>query len=94
MVILDSFRILPDDIIKACDADDAAKARALARSGRRRHHTQDPVLRLRGPLIRGAYVVGVSHKSLLRTQTSTVDDDIVSSLCSLSGTAGVVAHFL
>ena len=92
MVIMNCLCVLPDEIINACDAEDAAKACTLVRRGRRRHHAGDAVLRLSGPLIRGAYVVVLGHKSSLRTQTSTVDDDIVNSHCSRSGAACLVAH--
>ena len=68
-----------NETVCACDADDATKARALVRAGRRRHFAEAPAIRLCGPLIQEAYVAGLSHKSLLRTG-SAIDDDIVDRL--------------
>ena len=79
LVMANCFQPLPNETVCACDADDATKARALVRAGRRRHFAEAPAIRLCGPLIQEAYVAGLSHKSLLRTG-SAIDDDIVDRL--------------
>jgi hypothetical protein len=78
-VITACFRPLPKEISCAHDADDAATARALVRGGRRRHFSETPSSRMSGPLIRAAYVAGLSHASLLRTG-ARVDDDMLDKL--------------
>ena len=81
--IINSFVPLDPNSIKALDASDAEEARALSRSGRRRNYASEVVSRMHGPLGREAFLVGVSHRSLVRAQGVPISNDIVSALHSL-----------
>ena len=80
LVVTNCVKPLPVDPVTVCDTEDAAKARALVRIGRRRHYTDDPVVRLSGQWILEAFVVGLSHKTLLKTTSVMGDDDLVDGL--------------
>ena len=80
LVILSCYDKLLVETVMRLDEEDAQKARVLARVGRRRHHAEVMAERLQGTLIREAVVVGISHRSLLRTPGVMADDDMVSQL--------------
>ena len=62
------------------NAADAEEARALFKQGRRRHYAKDNVTRMPGPLCPEADLVGVSHRTLLKTQGACITENIMSDL--------------
>ena len=81
-VILNCFTPLDVYVVEELNAIDAAEARALNKQGRRRHYVSTLASRLQGPLCRGAYVVGLSHRTLLKTPHSSITTEMISDLCS------------
>ena len=80
-VILNCFAQLDSRVVKELDATDAAEARDLFKQGRRRHYASKVASRLHGPLCREAYVVGLSHRTLLKTQNAYITAEMISDLC-------------
>ena len=80
LVVCTTFSKAPAEIIAALDDEDAQLARALAKIGRRRHHNDNYVERMAGPLTRGAIIAGLSHRTLLKTPSALLDDDAISHL--------------
>ena len=82
-VVLHTFPPLPQHIVSKMDAEDAAEARQLFRKGRRRHYADALMSRLHGPLCREAFVVGISHVSLLRTQGAVITCEMIANISAL-----------
>ena len=80
LVVCTTFSKPPPEIIAAMDDEDAQLARALAKIGRRRHHKDIYVERMAGPLTRGAIIAGLSHRTLLKTPSALLDDNVISRL--------------
>ena len=66
--------LLHIDAIQRLDNEDALKARALSKMGRRRHFEDIYVERFSGPLVWAAYAAGLRHGSLLKTPTAMINE--------------------
>ena len=81
-VLYHTFTPLPRPTVLELDAQDAAESRVLSKRGRRRHHSELVASRLQGPLCRAAYVAGISHASLLKTQGAVITDSMIANMVS------------
>ena len=79
-VLVHTFPRLSENVVAELDAQDATEARCLARQGRRRHFSASATIRLQGPLLREAVVVGISHATLLKTQGAVVTIEMIANI--------------
>ena len=91
-VILSCFARLDNHVVKQMDAADAEAARILSKKGRRRHYATTNASRLQGPLGREAYVVGLPHRTLLRTPKSVISPAMIADICAQHDEQQDVAH--